>query len=471
MLNQNNGNFFKKILVSLGVMFVIAAVTSVFVFYKLDSSLFKTQVPSGLPSVMVTSIFTEVQQKLLSTKSTVNILERLNFSIPELKTNFAESEKAILSAQKALEVGDTELATQNINTVMERMSIITHLKTEEGIVTLTRLNADAKKVGETISLAGTWLPKYSGQDKSQLEYIHENISKEYKVIKAQLAKESLIDIMDSLAVLIDGLVKILPSTVPADLSEAELDSAVNKFDFIHVYGTALEFDVSGVKAKLDELKAKQAKSGKSGAPDNKTSVQTDSQKSDKVSSVGGGNQQLKFNDVPGKGKKKLNKQTSGYIQEMTKKMIVAKTYEMPANKLFKPKNITSDGFAAQIALAVSGNGCGKKISDKTCKSAAAKVGILNLKALPSKKITRAQFYEMLIKAGNIPLVDSNSIKSFDLCKDVKVADKFAQVIATAKTYNIADVYKGGKCNAGKPFQRYQAVSFGMRTVQVMELLK
>lgn len=483
MLDQNNSNFFKKILISLALVIGITAVSSAAVFYKLDSKNFKAElpssIPSGIPSFVLQGIFIDVQETFQSRKGIIDKLEKLNFSIPKLKVNFADAGKAITDAQIALDAKDVETATKYMNIVISKVSTTTYLKTEEGVKTFAKVNADAKKVGETIDITKDWLPKYKDSDKDSLEEIHNNVSEEYKVVKAQFAKESLIDTINSLVILIDGLVKILPPLAPSDLSGADLDSAVNKFDFIHVYGAGLGFDVSKLKAKLDELKGKQVKSG--GKSADKINVQTDSQKSGAVSSAGGGggNQQavtgaaeVKFNDVPGKGQKKLNKQTSGYIKEMAEKMIAAKTYEMPANKLFKPNNITSDAFAAQIALAVSGaNFCGKKISDKTCKSAAAKAGFLDLKALPSKKITRAQFYEMLLKAGNIPLVDAATIKSADLCKDVKVSDKIAQIIATAKVYNIADVYKGGKCNAGKPFQRYQAMSFGMRTVKAMELLK
>lgn len=476
----NNSKFFKKILISLVLIIGIISVSSASVFYKLDSKTFKTEipssVPSGIPPFILTGIMSQIQETFQTRKGILDTLEKLKFSIPKLKQNFADAEKAINDAQAALDAGDSELATKHMNTVISKVSLTSYLKTEEGVVTFAKLNADAKKVGETITLAGTWLSKYKGSDKDQLEEIYNNVSEEYKVVKAQLAKESLTDTIDSLVILINGLVKILPSLSPADLSEDELDSAVNKFDFIHVYGTGLEFDVSKLKAKLDELKEKQSKSGKSAEKiSGQTSIQTGGQKSEKVSSgsfAAGENQQIKFNDVPGKGKTKLNKQTAGYIEEMVEKMIAAEMYEMPANKLFKPNNITSDALAVRIALVVSGaNSCGNKISNKTCESSAVKAGILDLKKMPSKKITRAQFYEMLLKAGNIPLVDSASIKKADLCKDVKVTDKIAQVIATARAYNIADVYKSGKCSALKPFQRYRAMLFGMRTAEAMELLK
>ncbi|MBI4994698.1 hypothetical protein HZC21_03575 [Candidatus Peregrinibacteria bacterium] len=470
MLNQNNGKFFKKILVSLGVMLAIAAVSSVFVFYKLDSKTFKTEipssVPSGLPSFMLSGISVQIQETFQTRKGILNTLEKLNFSIPKLKANFADAEKAINDMQTALVAGDSELIIKHMNTVISKVSMDAYLKTEEGMATFSKLNADAKKVGETIELAKKWLSLYDGSDKNQLEDIYSGVSEEYKVIKANLAKESLTDTIDSLRILIDGLVKLLPPLAPTDLNGAEMNSAVEKFNFIYSYGAGLDFDVSKLKTKLDALKGKQASSSANVIPSGGAANQSG------VVSSSSSAVEVKFNDVPGKGKKKLNKQTAGFIKEIIEKMILAKIYELPADKLFKPNNITSDGFAARIALAVQGTKfCGKQITDKTCKLAAAKAGILDLEKLPSKKITRAEFYEMLIKAGNIPLADAAEIKPANLCKDVKVSDKYASVIATAKTYNIADIYKGGKCNAGKPFPRYQAASFAMRTLKAMELLK
>lgn len=135
----------------------------------------------------------------------------------------------------------------------------------------------------------------------------------------------------------------------------------------------------------------------------------------------------------------------------------------------KPKGGTKRLFALQVALgAIAGRNCGEALSFEHCKTAAFENNLIDVDRIPSFQISRAQFYEMLLRAANIPLKPESEIKQAYLCKDVRVRSPYARVIATAREYRITTLFSGGKCRPDDPFARSMALVYAARLLEALD---
>lgn len=165
---------------------------------------------------------------------------------------------------------------------------------------------------------------------------------------------------------------------------------------------------------------------------------------------------------------KLKSSVQQNILQLATLMIEKNTYDMPKSKKFQPNASTVGEFALQTALAVSGDGCGGSNGypgASKCKKQAVSEKIVNSKFKLNAKISRVQYYDILLKAIGAKLVSSSAKNLKAVCKDVKNANKqTARVFITAKNAGIASVYKGNKCGLGSAFPRWQAAQFAVRAL-------
>lgn len=171
-------------------------------------------------------------------------------------------------------------------------------------------------------------------------------------------------------------------------------------------------------------------------------------------------QKIAFKDLSGT----LNITQIKIVYEVAQKMVDQHTFVTSPTQEFKPYYKTTRFFALQTALAVAGDTCGEVVNFTTCENAALKAGLVDPNNLPDRFITRAQFYDMLIRAVKIPLLKSPALIEKNLCNDVEVDNEFAAVVATARYNAIAPLYAGRVCNADLAFPRYSAAVFASRTL-------
>lgn len=177
-------------------------------------------------------------------------------------------------------------------------------------------------------------------------------------------------------------------------------------------------------------------------------------------------QKIAFKDLSGT----LNITQIKIVYEVAQKMVDQHTFVTSPTQEFKPYYKTTRYFALQTALAVAGDTCGEVVNFTTCENAALKAGLIDPNNLPDRFITRAQFYEMLIRAVKIPLLKSPALIEKNLCNDVEVDNEFAAVVATARYNAIAPLYTGRVCNADLAFPRYSAAVFASRTLAAKQKL-
>lgn len=169
------------------------------------------------------------------------------------------------------------------------------------------------------------------------------------------------------------------------------------------------------------------------------------------------------------GTRKLSATRTEVLTTIIERMAAQGTLSLPSTNQIgiNPYTKTSVQFGLRIALAVAEQSCGGKITSLDCKNAGVENDLLSKSAATARVMKRGEFYEMLLKAGDFPLLKKSAIEEEDLCSDVPASNKYAQVIATAKLYGIASVFKGGKCNLTLNFPRYEAAAFAMRTLEAM----
>ncbi|MBI4995126.1 hypothetical protein HZC21_05845 [Candidatus Peregrinibacteria bacterium] len=175
-------------------------------------------------------------------------------------------------------------------------------------------------------------------------------------------------------------------------------------------------------------------------------------------------EKVEFVDI---GKLKTDIQQA--ILQLAGKMVEENTYNMPKNKKFQPDTSAKGEFTLQTALAVSGIGCGGSGSDypgaSECKKQAVSKKIVNDKFKLNAKISRVQYYDILLKAMGAKLASASTKDLKVVCKDAKNETKqMAKVFMTAKNAGIASVYKENKCGLKSAFPRWQAAQFAIRAL-------
>lgn len=170
-----------------------------------------------------------------------------------------------------------------------------------------------------------------------------------------------------------------------------------------------------------------------------------------------------FSDVNREGTRRLNQTKAEKLLQVVQLMVDNNTYR--AGQRFKPFAATTRDFAIRIALgAVAGQSCGARTTVRTCVDAADAAGILDKDNLP-RRVTRAWFYEMLLKTADIDLVPDSEITA-NLCSDVRATASYARVMATAKKHGIAKIFAGGKCKPTKTFTRQEATEAAANAIGV-----
>lgn len=171
-----------------------------------------------------------------------------------------------------------------------------------------------------------------------------------------------------------------------------------------------------------------------------------------------------FSDVNPAGSSRLSAANARIVLDMAKAMIDNRAFTQVSK--FKPFTYISRHFAIQTALgAVARRSCGSRINTSTCLAAASQNNIVDEDDLPSNRLTRAEFYKMLLAAAGLPLISESQVAA-NLCSDVRANNEFARVIASAKFYGIAST-SGSRCLANKRFKRYEAMLYASRTLQAM----
>ena len=185
---------------------------------------------------------------------------------------------------------------------------------------------------------------------------------------------------------------------------------------------------------------------------------------------------LAFDDVPGTDGKEVGEANSNIIYKIAKVMDGNGTFAFKGVKNYYPYNMTLRNFALQMALAAANGNCGVSTTYSDCKDAARKLGLFatqpDLSYEPSLKITRIQFYEILINALKLPPAikessSANFVKSILNkygCSDVAQDSNTAKIMATARKYRIASVYAGNSCWPDKVFNRTSAAVFESRAL-------
>lgn len=162
--------------------------------------------------------------------------------------------------------------------------------------------------------------------------------------------------------------------------------------------------------------------------------------------------------------------TDKFIMPLVKLMLDKKVYKFPENKIFGTKKITKGSFALQIALAVSDLELGftEYPGLKKIKATAIKAWPDIAKNFPKGKVSRYDFYELLLAAREISKLESKTVSDLkEACKDVKKPTKsMAQVYFTAKKFGFTGKYTGGKCRLHMPFPRKEAAKFAMKAYAI-----
>lgn len=143
------------------------------------------------------------------------------------------------------------------------------------------------------------------------------------------------------------------------------------------------------------------------------------------------------------------------------------TYAQPSHGRFGPRTITTAGFTAQIMNALRPDGCGDGTRYRgvlNCFREARAEGYVQEDALIRSRVTRADYYEVLIKAVGLQLEKGTVEDLRTACADVSnPTEELAQIYFTARKYEIASDY-GDNCRLDLFFPRYEAVRFTMRAL-------
>lgn len=168
-----------------------------------------------------------------------------------------------------------------------------------------------------------------------------------------------------------------------------------------------------------------------------------------------------FSDI-----KNLKKSDQKNISDIAQFMVAQKTYKVPKNKKYKPRNFANGLAVIQMANALAEVGCGSKKSygGKTgCKKAAVKAGLVKDKFLLEKRAVRLDMYELLLKARGATLEAADPDDLTAVCEDEKKATKReASIFFTARKYKIARKYKGNSCKLDKGFSKVEAAYFATK---------
>ncbi|MEK7524313.1 MAG: hypothetical protein AAB588_04775 [Patescibacteria group bacterium] len=173
---------------------------------------------------------------------------------------------------------------------------------------------------------------------------------------------------------------------------------------------------------------------------------------------------LQFSDLG-----KLDKKGSAAVLLIANLMKDHDTFSF--GKQFKPNAIVNWSFALRVVVGgVIKGTCGADQRYRDCRKTAVDAGVMSDdeddKVLA--RITRAEFYRLLLNAANIPIMTKVVSADIAACKDLKAKSDSAAVVATALKYKIATVYKGGKCNADLPLSRAQAMQFAVAALSAMK---
>ncbi|MBI2638280.1 hypothetical protein HYW83_01680 [Candidatus Peregrinibacteria bacterium] len=174
-----------------------------------------------------------------------------------------------------------------------------------------------------------------------------------------------------------------------------------------------------------------------------------------------------FLDFPGSNKKFLESAITKQILALIQSMLDKEVYKLPKNQRLSPGSIAKRFFAAQIALMLGGKDCGKTVSVKTCLAAAAENGFINTKKPPAIKIQRADYFQMLLKAKEIPLLQKTQLPK-NICSDVSNKSEYAQVMATMRAYNIMRPLKDGSCKPKSTMTKHTALFYAVRVSNVSD---
>ena len=170
--------------------------------------------------------------------------------------------------------------------------------------------------------------------------------------------------------------------------------------------------------------------------------------------------ELFLKDVEGRMKSKKIEQA---ILEVAK-LMEGKTYGFRSE--FKPGKKMVMSFALSMALALHGDDCGTRISIAACKNKALSLGLIDKMAVKKQRITLGELYELFLKAASVPLMPESEITKKNLCSDVVLSDEAAQVVATARKYDIAIIFNGNKCKTDSTASRATAASFASKILHI-----
>jgi len=143
------------------------------------------------------------------------------------------------------------------------------------------------------------------------------------------------------------------------------------------------------------------------------------------------------------------------IVELLKLMHRTGTYLPPKDQKCKPTIKTKWSMAVQMALALADENCGLDVKNMPSNTAnvnqlrnACMTRALELGLIENKKqgnITKADFYELIIKGANLASVDYSKLPKISY-PDIDADSPFYDTIAQAKFYELIKTYK----KKGKP---------------------
>lgn len=171
-----------------------------------------------------------------------------------------------------------------------------------------------------------------------------------------------------------------------------------------------------------------------------------------------------FRDVSAQGTTKINLADTQRLLTVTQIMVDNRAFKQ--SRKFYPNRTATRDFAIQVALgALANKTCGSRISAVACRNAAITNNIVTSDNMPSRIITRAQFYELLFKAANVSLISETAV-SENLCADVSATDSYARVMATAKFYGVAKM-SGNNCRPRATLKKWEATVLAAKLLEVL----
>lgn len=138
--------------------------------------------------------------------------------------------------------------------------------------------------------------------------------------------------------------------------------------------------------------------------------------------------------------------------------------------LYQPNKKADFAFMASMSLAVAGEDCGGKPTANSCKAAAVAAGIIDPSDTKKKSINVANGYKILLRASKIPLLDAASVTADLRCADVSKKSSAFAIMATARKYHIASVFKGKKCKPNSAVSRGYAALYASRALAAIDAI-